>query len=177
MKESSLSHKISLTHQITIKHNRVLFHHPKHNCFPAQKEYGVSVEPLHNFLIVETTKKVLIIEDEKTLAKALELTLTHAGFSVVSVFNGKDGILLLEQSAFDIILLDLMMPKVDGFAVLRALHKQQITTPVMMLSNLNQENYILKAKELGAKDFLIKSDTPIAAVIERVRQLVLSEGH
>lgn len=126
----------------------------------------------HRFLNFLSIKKILIIEDDKPIARALEQKLTRAGFVVTSVFNGKDATNLLKKISFDTILLDLMMPTMDGFAVLRSLSKQRITTPVMMLSNIKQENYTLQARELGVKDFIIKADTPIATIVEHVRQLV-----
>lgn len=121
---------------------------------------------------MKTPKKILIIEDEKTLARALELKLTHAGFSVHAVFNGEEGISCVESESFDLILLDLIMPKVDGFGVLRILKEKEIKTPVMVLTNLGQENDVKRTKEFGVKEFFIKSNTPIATIIERVQKLL-----
>ena len=117
-------------------------------------------------------KKILIIEDEKTLARALELKLSLAGFAVTTVFNGEDGVALILNESFEAILLDLIMPKMDGFDVLIILKKNNIQTPVMVLSNLSQESDIKRTKELGAKDFFIKSNTPIATIVERVMKLL-----
>jgi DNA-binding response OmpR family regulator len=119
-----------------------------------------------------TTKKILIIEDEKTLARALELKLTHSGYTVTTVFNGEDGILALKRESFDVILLDLIMPKMDGFAVLATLKEKRITTPVMILTNLSQEDDVRRTREFGAKEFIIKSNTPIATIVERVVKLL-----
>jgi DNA-binding response OmpR family regulator len=118
------------------------------------------------------SQNILIIEDEKTLAHALEQKLTRAGFLVSVAFNGEDGIALLEKNSFDLILLDLIMPKVDGFAVLSALCRKHDTTPVMVLTNLSQEEDMRRAREFGAKEFFIKSNTPIATIVERVEKLV-----
>jgi DNA-binding response OmpR family regulator len=117
-------------------------------------------------------RKILIIEDEKTLARALELKLSHAGFAVTTVFNGEDAVALLLKESFSIILLDLIMPKMDGFAVLTILKENNIQTPVMVLSNLSQESDMKRTQELGAKDFFIKSNTPIATIVERVMRLL-----
>ena len=121
---------------------------------------------------MKTSKKILIIEDEKTLAKALQFKLTRSGFTVSTVFNGEEGITLLEKETFDLILLDLIMPKVDGFAVLEILKTKQIKTPVVVLTNLGQENNMQRAKEFGVKEFFIKSNTPIATIVERVIKLL-----
>ena len=66
-------------------------------------------------------KKILIIEDEKPMARALELKLAHAGFEVKAVFNGEEGVELLQKETYALILLDLVMPKIDGFKVLETL--------------------------------------------------------
>lgn len=118
------------------------------------------------------TKKILIIEDEKPMARALELKLTHAGFEVVSAGNGEDGLAILEKRTFVLVLLDLVMPKMDGFSVLETLKQKGIKIPVMILSNLSQEEDEKRAKALGAKEFFIKSNTPIATIVERVSQFL-----
>jgi DNA-binding response OmpR family regulator len=116
--------------------------------------------------------KILIIEDEKPLAHALELKLGHEGFDVKAVFDGAAGLELLEKETFSLILLDLMMPRVDGFAVLRKLKEKNIGIPVIVLSNLSQEEDLELARSLGAKEFCIKSDTPIVAIAERVKKIL-----
>jgi DNA-binding response OmpR family regulator len=121
---------------------------------------------------MKISKKILIIEDEKTLAKALELKLTHSGFDVKAVFNGEDGIKQIEKSSFDLILLDLIMPRMDGFTVLKTLKTKGVVTPVMVLSNLSQEDDIKRSRQFGAVDFFIKSNTPITTIVERVIKLL-----
>ena len=114
-------------------------------------------------------KRILIIEDEKPMAHALELKLTHVGFEAHTAPNGEEGLALLEKENFDLVLLDLVMPKLDGFAVLAEIKKKGIKTPVMVQTNLSQENDEKRAKELGAKGFFIKSNTPIAEIVEQIK--------
>lgn len=121
---------------------------------------------------MKISKKILIIEDEKTLAKALELKLTHSGFDVKTVFNGEDGIEQIEKISFDLILLDLIMPRMDGFTVLKTLKTNGVVTPVIVLSNLSQEDDIKRSRQFGAVDFFIKSNTPITTIVERVIKLL-----
>ena len=117
-------------------------------------------------------KRILIVEDEKPMAHALELKLTHAGFEAQSVGNGEEGLALLEKEKFDLVLLDLVMPKLDGFGVLEEIKKKGIKTPVMVQTNLAQEEDEKRVKALGAKEFFIKSNTPIADIILRVQKFL-----
>ncbi len=121
---------------------------------------------------MKTPKKILIIEDEKTLARALELKLSREGFDARVVLNGEDGLALIAKEAFDLILLDLIMPKMDGFAVLQRLLEMDVRTPVIVLSNLSQESDMKKTRKFGAKDFFIKSNTPIGAIVERAVKIL-----
>lgn len=117
-----------------------------------------------------TQKKVLIVEDEKPLSHALELKLTHEGFTVSVAQNGQQCLELLDKDAFDIVLLDLMMPVVDGFQVLEHLRAKGQMPYVIVLSNLSQHEDEERALGLGAKKYFIKSDTPLAMIVEEVKK-------
>jgi len=117
-------------------------------------------------------KKVLIAEDDKPIAKALELKLKNSGFDVVVVINGEDAMKEAEKNDFDIILLDLMMPKMDGFSFLEAAKAKKITTPVIILSNLSQEGDIKKTKELGAAGYFVKSNTPLIDIVANIKKML-----
>ena len=114
-------------------------------------------------------KKILIVEDEKPIARALELKLTGAGYKIGYAGNGEEALAYLEHGKPDLILLDLIMPKMDGFSTLETLKKNGSTIPVVVLTNLGQGEDITRAKDLGAKDFFIKSNTPIADIVEKVK--------
>lgn len=114
-------------------------------------------------------KRILIIDDEKPMARALELKLSHSGFEAKSVHNGEEALALLKKESFNLILLDLVMPKLDGFNVLQALKNRKNATPIIILSNLGQEEDEKRARDMGAKDFFIKSNTPIAEIVEKVK--------
>ena len=121
----------------------------------------------------EAAKKILIVEDEKPMARALELKLTHHGFLVQTAGDGQEALTILAEKKFDLILLDLIMPKIDGFTVLKNIREQKNLTPVIVLSNLSQEEDTKRAKELGAKGFFIKSNTPIADIIGYVKEALM----
>lgn len=115
---------------------------------------------------------VLIVEDEKPLARALELNLNEAGFLTKVVFNGSDAVDLLLKETFDLILCDLIMPKMDGYTVLAIIKESKIKSPIIVLSNLSQKDDEKYAKDFGALDFYIKSNTPIEVIVERVKQIL-----
>ena len=117
-------------------------------------------------------KNILIIEDEKPMAQVLELKLKYAGFSTRVVFNGKDAVDLLLDESFDLILCDLIMPKMDGYTVLAILKERKIKTPIVVLSNLSQKADEKYAKDFGAKDFFIKSNTPLTSIVERIIEIL-----
>lgn len=116
-----------------------------------------------------TSKKILIAEDERPLSHALELKLRHEGFNVAIATNGEECLRLLDEQTFDVLLLDLMMPVVDGFQVLEGLRKKSKAPTVFVLSNLSQQEDEDRVLALGAKKFFIKSDTPLTTIIEEVK--------
>lgn len=115
-------------------------------------------------------KTILIVEDEKPLSRALEIKLTKEGYEVSIANNGEDAINLLADKSFALIILDLVMPKKDGFAVLEFLKSKNKKTEIIVLSNLAQEEDFKKAKELGAKTYFIKSNTPIIELVNYIKE-------
>lgn len=117
-------------------------------------------------------KKILILEDEKPLAHALELKLTHEGFEVTTTDNGETGVNLITKEKFDLILTDLIIPGIDGFGVLEALKTKKIKVPVIVMTNLNQEDDKKKAYDLGAVNFFVKSNSPLSEIVEGVKKQI-----
>jgi two-component system response regulator VicR len=117
-------------------------------------------------------KKVLVIEDEKPLAHALELKLGRQGFDVTVARDGQEGISRLDSDHFDVVLLDLMIPVIDGFHVLTHLQGTKTVKPVIfILSNLAQEEDEDRAIQLGASKFFIKSNTSLVTLIKEIKAL------
>jgi len=114
-------------------------------------------------------KKVLVIEDEKPLARALELKLKHEGFEVTVVHNGKDGLDLIKSGGYGVALLDMMMPVMDGFHVLENLQDMEKRPVIFVLSNLSTRDDESKILAMGAKKYFIKSDTPLSVIIDEVK--------
>ena len=114
-------------------------------------------------------KRILIIEDERPLAHALELKLSHEGYVTETASSGSEGLKKALAGKFDMILLDLIMPEVDGFEVLAELKAKKLKTKVIVLSNLGQDEDKARAKDLGAIEYFVKANTPIVDIVKRVR--------
>lgn len=116
-------------------------------------------------------KHVLIVEDERPLAHALELKLQHEGFTTTVANNGKDGLDLILSGNFDVVLLDMMMPLMDGFQVLKELQKvdPKKKPTVFVISNLSQHEDESRVLEAGAAKYFIKSDTPLSVIVDEVK--------
>ncbi|MFA5800031.1 MAG: response regulator [Candidatus Peribacteraceae bacterium] len=117
-------------------------------------------------------KSVLIVEDERPLAHALEMKLKSQGYQTHIAVNGEDALAELKKGGYHLMLLDLIMPVMDGFAVLEEMKGRKTRVPVIVLSNLGQDEDRTKAKELGAIDYFVKSNTPIAEIIARVQSVL-----
>jgi len=116
-----------------------------------------------------TAKRVLIVEDERPLAHALDLKLQHEGLQATVATNGKDGLDLIKKGDFDVVLLDMMMPVMDGFQVLREMKGLSNPPVVFVLSNLSQREDASRVLEAGAAKYFIKSDTPLSTIIEEIK--------
>jgi len=116
-------------------------------------------------------KRILLVEDDDALANVYLIRLQAEGFDVRRVSNGEDALATALKYHPDLVLLDVMMPKVSGFDVLDILRNTPETSnlKVTMLTALGQESDIERAKALGVDDYLIKSQVVIADVVERIR--------
>ena len=118
-----------------------------------------------------TQKTILLVEDDDNLANVYETRLQAEGFKTVRVSNGEEALQAVLQTNPDLVLLDVMMPKVSGFDVLDILRSTPETADVkvIMLTALSQESDKERANALGVNDYLVKSQVVIADVIDRVR--------
>lgn len=123
-------------------------------------------------------KSVLIIEDDKFLRDLMVLKLKKEGFRVSEAVEGEEGLKKAKSEKPDIIILDLIIPGMDGFAFLEAAKKDPDTEsiPVIVLSNLGQREDIERAKALGAKDYMVKAQLTPIEVVERIKT-VLRESY
>lgn len=117
----------------------------------------------------ETKKKILVAEDEKAMGSVLVHKLELSGFDAMYAQNGLEAINFLESNTFDLALLDIMMPEADGFDVLKKIKEKNLNLPAIMLSNLAQNEDIVKAKQYGAIDYLIKTRVTPIEIVKRVQ--------
>jgi DNA-binding response OmpR family regulator len=124
---------------------------------------------------MDIKKKVLIIEDEKSLAKALEIKIKEQGHEVIIAIDGKDGLKLVKKENPDLIILDLILPKMPGEQILKEMNEDGSIDkiPVLVVSNkadsANAQNCL---KIWKAKDYLIKSDNSLEEIIIKVNKLL-----
>ena len=119
----------------------------------------------------QALKKILLVEDDDALAAVYETRLDAEGFAVKRVANGEEALATAMAYKPDLILLDVMMPKVSGFDVLDILRNTPETTniKVVMLTALSQDSDKERAQSLGVDDYLVKSQVVIADVVERIK--------
>ncbi len=114
------------------------------------------------------SKKILIAEDDASLSKALKLKLSSLGFEVSVAEDGEEALSLIKRQKFDLMLLDLMMPQLDGFGVLEELKKVKQKPVVFVNSNLSQAADKDRAMKLGADQYLVKSDVSLKEIVEKI---------
>ncbi len=118
-------------------------------------------------------KKILIVEDDEILAKLYKTKLAKEGFEIQVASDGQEGFEKAKSFLPDLIILDLIMPRVDGFGFLQKVNQDPELSskkiPISVLSNLGQESDIKKATDMGAKDFFVKADISLTQMIDKIK--------
>ena len=119
-------------------------------------------------------KKILLIEDEPTLQKTVSEILSQEGYKMLKALDGETGLSLAKSEKPDLFLLDLILPKKNGFEVLKGLNEDPETADikVMILTNLEGSKDIEKALELGATSYLVKSNYNLEDVVAKIKSLL-----
>lgn len=122
--------------------------------------------------MANTKKKVVIIEDDDHVSRVYDIKLKMENIDTVIAKDGEEGIKTVFAEKPDLVLLDLMIPKKDGFAVLEEIKKNPDfkNTPVFILSNLGQQSDVDKVMELGAAEHMIKANYSIKQIISKVKE-------
>lgn len=120
------------------------------------------------------SKKILVVDDEPELATLFSDVLSAAGFEIDSALDGKEALSLTKKFNPDLILLDIKMPAVDGFAVLKKLKSDPDlqNIKVIMLTNMQGQGYVDSAAKLGADDYWYKMNTHLVDLVEKVKSLL-----
>ena len=122
--------------------------------------------------------RILLIEDDQFLRRACEVSLKKRGFTLLTAADGEEGLMLARTGSPDIILLDMLMPKLTGVETLEALKKDERTCgiPVVMLSNSSIDSEVQKAKALGAVGYLIKASLSLKELGDQVESFLEEAG-
>lgn len=117
---------------------------------------------------------ILIVEDDKFLRELISQKLAKENFNVSEAVDGEDGIKKIKEEKPNLILLDLILPGIDGFEVLSRMRDDPTvsSTPVIILSNLGQKEDVEKGLKLGAVDYLIKAHFTPGEIIEKIRNIL-----
>lgn len=121
--------------------------------------------------------RIMIVEDDPYIMRVYERKFQAEGFTITTAKNGEEGLGKVQSAKPDIILLDLVMPKKDGFEFVRELRKDDsfAKTPIIVLTNLGQEHDIERAQKLGISAYLLKSNQSIQDVFEMVQKTLKGE--
>src|SRR3989344_7722636 len=118
-------------------------------------------------------KMVLVIEDDQFLRELLLRKLAHEQIEAEGSIDGEDGLEKIKKLSPNLVLLDLMLPVLDGFEVLKRVRRdsdaQRAKLPIVILSNLGQESDIEKGKQLGANDYMVKANFTTTEIIDKIR--------
>lgn len=115
--------------------------------------------------------KILIIEDDRSILLGLEKNLQFEGYQVVSAIDGEEGLELAFNAAADLIILDLMLPKISGFDICKAVRQKKITVPIIMLTARDKEIDKIMGLDLGADDYITKPFS-IRELVARVKAVL-----
>ena len=118
-----------------------------------------------------TNRQILVIEDDLKTVELIRLYLERNGYAVLIAYNGRDGLDLARQKRPDLIVLDLMLPKVGGLDICRILRMEQSTVPIIMLTAKSTEDDILLGLDLGADDYMTKPYNP-RELVARIRAVL-----
>mgnify|MGYP001566615088 CR=1 FL=1 len=120
----------------------------------------------------ENKKKILIIEDDEHISRIYDLSFSKEGYKTVFAINGEEGLEKIVTEKPDLVILDMMLPKKDGFCVLEEIKKnpELARIPVLITSNLGQKSDLDRARALGANEYLIKVEYSMQEVVDSAKK-------
>lgn len=123
-------------------------------------------------------KRILVAEDDRFLRRACEMSLRQMGYTVLLAKDGEEALKFIQQEPPDLVLLDLLMPKLTGLEVLRAMKSSELTRsiPVLILTNSSRAQDIEEIRELGADGYQVKANLSLEALSSKVKKLLKDES-
>lgn len=118
-------------------------------------------------------KKILIIEDDSLIIRLYETRLKLEGFAVISAQDGEEGIKQFDTQQPDLVVLDLMLPKISGLEVLQHIRQQNKSTPILVYTVLSDRKTIDEVRAKGASEYLAKPDTHPRKLVERIKSYLI----
>jgi DNA-binding response OmpR family regulator len=117
-------------------------------------------------------KKIVMIEDDKVLSNVLFTSLSDAGFDVYRAYDGEEGLKLAQTQMPDLVLLDIILPKVDGLRVGKKLKSDEATKdiPIIILTVLEKSEPLAQALESGVYEYIVKSDFKVEDIVARIKE-------
>ena len=122
---------------------------------------------------MKKSNKVLIVEDDKFILKAMQYKLGEAGFNVATSQTAEDGLKILDKWVPDAIVLDILLPGVDGYAFLRSVRSHTIWNkiPIIVASNISEDPNIEPGEKTGYVEYIVKSDLDLDDLVKRVKKI------
>jgi len=143
---------------------------------PTSAEHPVPTKANPEELSDANGARILLIEDDQFLRELMVTKLKREGFVVLVAVDGREGAAMIQAERPQLVLLDIILPGLDGFSVLQQVRSssdaQVATTPIVLLSNLGQDSDVQKGRQLGATDYLIKANLTIDEIIKKVRKYI-----
>src|SRR3989339_523101 len=130
---------------------------------------------MYKNMVKQIQNKILIVEDDNFLAYIYKTKLELEGFKVTVATDGEKGLKMIQTKTPDLVLLDILLPKLDGFAILETVKQTDSAVkdlPIILLTNLGQNEEVQKGLKLGAADYLIKAHFKPAEVVEKIKKIL-----
>lgn len=115
-------------------------------------------------------KKILIVEDDPNFISILQKRFSQEGFTIFTAQDGKEGFNLSEKEELDLVISDLLLPILDGVEMVKKIKEKKADLPVILLTNVKDNNYLEATKKLKKVDYLIKSDVRIDEIVKKARK-------
>jgi CheY-like chemotaxis protein len=124
--------------------------------------------------MTDTGKRILLVEDDRFLRRACEASLRQRGYTVTTAADGEEGLRMAKSERPDLVLLDMLMPKLSGLDVLRALRGEEATLalPIVILSNSSREQDVQEVTRLGISGYFVKSNLSLQELGEKIDRLL-----